>query len=236
MSRTVTVGQEVVREIRPIRSVRRGADRSADYGCGNWRSTATTACPCCPPTATRYQAGSPPPTCCGPSPGRSAPRRPRPRRPRPRRPRPRRPRPRRPRPRRPRPRRPRPPPSGGPRRPGRARAAAADPAARISVHTEITIPAGLPAAGRPVRRRQLAGGRHPGDHPARPPATPVPARPHPGHGQPRQPAHRRARRATRARSRRRTPRPASRRRNQPPFVKHEPRSVGRIFRTDRGAR
>ena len=36
----------------------------------------------------------------------------------------------------------------GPRRPGRAPAAPADPAAWISVHTEITIPAGSPAAGR----------------------------------------------------------------------------------------
>ena len=41
--------------------------------CGNWRSTAMMACPCCPPTATRSRAGSPPPTCCAPSPARSPP-------------------------------------------------------------------------------------------------------------------------------------------------------------------
>jgi chloride channel protein, CIC family len=49
--------------------------------CGSWRSTDTTACPSCPPTAIRYQAGSPPLMCCTPSPARSPPPRLRPGRP-----------------------------------------------------------------------------------------------------------------------------------------------------------
>ena len=40
--------------------------------------TATRACPCCPPTAARYKAGSPHPACCAPSPVRSRPPGPRP--------------------------------------------------------------------------------------------------------------------------------------------------------------
>ena len=69
----------------PTRSTRRPCSppSPSPRRCGSWRSTATTACPSCPPTAARYQAGSPPPTCCAPSPARSPPPRPRPARPRP---------------------------------------------------------------------------------------------------------------------------------------------------------
>ena len=48
---------------RPAGPVRHRVPRARR--CGSWRSTATTACPSCPPTATRYQAGSPPPRAAG---------------------------------------------------------------------------------------------------------------------------------------------------------------------------
>jgi CIC family chloride channel protein len=79
---------KVTDAMRPFRSATRATRRPCSAPspwprpCGSWRSTAVTACPCCPPTATRYKAGSPRPACCAPSPVRSAPRTPRPRRPR----------------------------------------------------------------------------------------------------------------------------------------------------------
>ena len=101
----------------------------------------------------------------------------------------------------------------GPRRPGRAPAAPADPAARLPARRDH-YHRRLARRWAHARRRRLAAGQHPCDRPARPPAAPAPARAHPGSRRPPQPAHRGARRLTRTGSRRRTPCPASRRRDQ----------------------
>ena len=152
--------------------------------CGSWRSTATTACPSCPPTAARYQAGH--------RPRRAARHRPPDHH------------------RAPRPPRPSSAPTGTtPTR--RAPAAPADPCPVTSSPRSPSPPVRPRPAH--AGRRHLAAGRHPvivlrGDRCA------APARAHPGSRRPRQPAHRGARRLTRTGSRRRTPCPASRRRDQ----------------------
>ena len=67
----------------------------------------------------------------------------------------------------------------GPRRPGRAPAAAARPRCPATRSLEITIPPGSPAAGHRLADLTWPPGSTPVDGPARPPAPPARPRPHP---------------------------------------------------------
>ena len=160
--------------------------------CGSWRSTATTACRSCP--------RRPPDTRLGHRTRRAGRHRP---------------------PDHQRAGRDRPGPGRrrlGPRRPGRAPAAPADPAARIPGHRDHHHPR-LARRGTQARRLTWPPGSTPVISPARPPAPPAPARPHPRPRRPHQPAHRDTRQLTRTPSGGRRPHPAGQRREQQPCVK-----------------